>query len=252
MGGRAGKAGGFELALGKQSDESSSRVGLPFPWLLGRAPRTPGLAARLKEKEELEAPIHPYVLAVSVPLTTPARSLDLTGPLLLGGVPDLPESFPVRTRHFVGCMRDLQVDSRHVDMADFIANNGTMPGMGAGVRLNAERRDVPGVGAPGSGGLRAPSSHCHRFSVGSLCPSTHLSILGCPAKKNVCDSNTCHNGGTCVNQWDAFSCECPLGFGGKSCAQGRYGGSCQRLGPGSCQQGWEPQQGRARPWAGPS
>uniref|UniRef100_A0A2K5KZU2 Cadherin EGF LAG seven-pass G-type receptor 2 n=1 Tax=Cercocebus atys TaxID=9531 RepID=A0A2K5KZU2_CERAT len=97
------------------------------------------------------------------------KSLDLTGPLLLGGVPDLPESFPVRMRHFVGCMRNLQVDSRHIDMADFIANNGTVP--------------------------------------------------GCPAKKNVCDSNTCHNGGTCVNQWDAFSCECPLGFGGKSCAQ---------------------------------
>ncbi|XP_037354439.1 cadherin EGF LAG seven-pass G-type receptor 2 [Talpa occidentalis] len=97
------------------------------------------------------------------------KSLDLTGPLLLGGVPDLPESFPVRTRHFVGCMRNLQVDSRHVDMADFIANNGTMP--------------------------------------------------GCPAKKNVCDSNTCQNGGTCVNQWSAFSCECPLGFGGQSCAQ---------------------------------
>ncbi|XP_031231049.1 cadherin EGF LAG seven-pass G-type receptor 2 isoform X1 [Mastomys coucha] len=97
------------------------------------------------------------------------KSLDLTGPLLLGGVPDLPESFPVRMRHFVGCMKDLQVDSRHVDMADFIANNGTVP--------------------------------------------------GCPTKKIVCDSNTCHNGGTCVNQWDAFSCECPLGFGGKSCAQ---------------------------------
>ncbi|XP_048219002.1 cadherin EGF LAG seven-pass G-type receptor 2 isoform X2 [Perognathus longimembris pacificus] len=97
------------------------------------------------------------------------KSLDLTGPLLLGGVPDLPESFPVRMRHFVGCMRNLQVDSQHVDMADFIANNGTIP--------------------------------------------------GCPTKKNVCDSNTCHNGGTCVNQWDTFSCECPLGFGGRSCAQ---------------------------------
>uniref|UniRef100_A0A2K5JYT5 Cadherin EGF LAG seven-pass G-type receptor 2 n=1 Tax=Colobus angolensis palliatus TaxID=336983 RepID=A0A2K5JYT5_COLAP len=100
------------------------------------------------------------------------KSLDLTGPLLLGGVPDLPESFPVRMRHFVGCMRNLQVDSRRIDMADFIANNGS----------------------------QRPLSRC-------------------PAKKNVCDSNTCHNGGTCVNQWDAFSCECPLGFGGKSCAQ---------------------------------
>lgn len=35
-------------------------------------------------------------------------------------------------RHFVGCMKNLQVDSRHVDMADFIANNGTVPGMESG------------------------------------------------------------------------------------------------------------------------
>ncbi|XP_060087564.1 cadherin EGF LAG seven-pass G-type receptor 2 isoform X2 [Heteronotia binoei] len=97
------------------------------------------------------------------------KSLDLTGPLLLGGVPDLPESFPVRNQHFVGCMRNFLIDNREVDMADFIANNGTVP--------------------------------------------------GCSAKKNVCDSNTCHNGGTCVNQWNTFSCECPLGFGGKNCKQ---------------------------------
>lgn len=72
------------------------------------------------------------------------RSLDLTGPLLLGGVPDLPENFPVRMRHFVGCMRNLQVDSRHVDMADFIANNGTVPGtgdLGAGAGLGAKCRE---------------------------------------------------------------------------------------------------------------
>lgn len=31
----------------------------------------------------------------------------------------------------MGCMRNLQVDSQHVDMADFIANNGTVPGMEA-------------------------------------------------------------------------------------------------------------------------
>nr|XP_048682562.1 cadherin EGF LAG seven-pass G-type receptor 2 isoform X1 [Caretta caretta] len=97
------------------------------------------------------------------------KSLDLTGPLLLGGVPDLPESFPVRNRQFVGCIRNLLIDNRQLDMADFIANNGTVP--------------------------------------------------GCSAKKNVCDSNTCHNGGTCVNQWDTFSCECPLGFGGNNCRQ---------------------------------
>lgn len=56
------------------------------------------------------------------------RSLDLTGPLLLGGVPKLPEDFPIRNRQFVGCMKNLRVDSQPVDMAGFIANNGTLPG----------------------------------------------------------------------------------------------------------------------------
>lgn len=85
-----------------------------------------GPVAGCWEKEE---PPLPFLLSRHPVVAPPARSLDLTGPLLLGGVPDLPESFPVRTRHFVGCMRNLQVDSRHVDMADFIANNGTEPGM---------------------------------------------------------------------------------------------------------------------------
>lgn len=56
------------------------------------------------------------------------RSLDLTGPLLLGGVPNLPEAFPVHNRQFVGCMRNLSIDGRNVDMASFIANNGTRAG----------------------------------------------------------------------------------------------------------------------------
>lgn len=56
------------------------------------------------------------------------RSLDLTGPLLLGGVPNLPEDFPVHSRQFVGCMRNLSIDGRDVDMASFIANNGTRAG----------------------------------------------------------------------------------------------------------------------------
>lgn len=60
------------------------------------------------------------------------RSLDLTGPLLLGGVPTLPESFPIRSRQFVGCMRHLHIDQRPVDMAAFIANNGTLPGADMG------------------------------------------------------------------------------------------------------------------------
>ncbi|XP_041837378.1 cadherin EGF LAG seven-pass G-type receptor 2 isoform X2 [Melanotaenia boesemani] len=59
------------------------------------------------------------------------KSLDLTGPLLLGGVPKLPEDFPVRNHQFVGCMKNLRIDNQHIDMASFIANNGTLPGCSA-------------------------------------------------------------------------------------------------------------------------
>ncbi|KAE8623202.1 hypothetical protein XENTR_v10005537 [Xenopus tropicalis] len=97
------------------------------------------------------------------------KSLDLTGPFLLGGIPTLPEGYPVTHRHFVGCMKDLVINNKAIDLEDYIANNGTTP--------------------------------------------------GCLAKKNQCDGNSCQNGGTCVNRWDGYSCECSLGYGGKNCEQ---------------------------------
>ncbi|KYO29743.1 prestin isoform B [Alligator mississippiensis] len=69
-----------------------------------------------------------YSCAAEGVQTSSKKSLDLTGPLLLGGVPNLPENFPVTHRDFVGCMRDLYIDSRRVDLASYIANNGTSTG----------------------------------------------------------------------------------------------------------------------------
>ncbi|XP_060135357.1 cadherin EGF LAG seven-pass G-type receptor 1 isoform X1 [Zootoca vivipara] len=110
-----------------------------------------------------------YSCAAQGTQTGSKKSLDLTGPLLLGGVPNLPEDFPVHNRQFVGCMRNLSIDSKPIDMASFIANNGT--------------------------------------------------LAGCLAQKNYCTTNWCQNGGTCVNKWNTYTCECPLQYGGKNCEQ---------------------------------
>ncbi|XP_042137625.2 cadherin EGF LAG seven-pass G-type receptor 3 isoform X2 [Peromyscus maniculatus bairdii] len=113
------------------------------------------------------AEIGNYSCAAAGVQTSSKKSLDLTGPLLLGGVPNLPENFPVSHKDFIGCMRDLHIDGRRMDMAAFVANNGTM--------------------------------------------------AGCQAKLHFCASGPCKNSGTCSERWGGFSCDCPVGFGGKDC-----------------------------------
>ncbi|NXS66766.1 CELR2 protein, partial [Pandion haliaetus] len=96
------------------------------------------------------------------------KSLDLTGPLLLGGVPTLPESFPIRSRQFVGCMRHLHIDQRPIDMAAFIANNGTLPGAGHGGAWGVRQR-VVGLGKQlGGGGGCLQGLRLRTLSVGGL------------------------------------------------------------------------------------
>lgn len=47
-----------------------------------------------------------------------------------------------------------------------------------------------------------------------------LLLIGCSAKLPFCKSNPCQNGGTCSVSWETFSCDCPLGYGGKDCSHG--------------------------------
>lgn len=60
---------------------------------------------------------------------------------MLGGVPNLPEDFPVRNRYFVGCMRKLSIDSKPIDMDSYIANNGTTPGKTGGVKVSYSHKN---------------------------------------------------------------------------------------------------------------
>ncbi|CAJ1055482.1 cadherin EGF LAG seven-pass G-type receptor 3 [Xyrichtys novacula] len=109
-----------------------------------------------------------YSCAAQGKQTSSKKSLDLTGPLFLGGVPNVPDNFPFGPREFIGCMKELHIDNKPLDLAGFIANNGTIP--------------------------------------------------GCSAKLPFCKSNPCQNGGTCRVSWETFSCDCPLGYGGKDCS----------------------------------
>ncbi|XP_015521680.1 protocadherin-like wing polarity protein stan isoform X1 [Neodiprion lecontei] len=56
------------------------------------------------------------------------RFLDLTGPLQVGGLPAIPSSFQIRNKDFVGCISDLYIDHRFIDLNSFVADNGTTAG----------------------------------------------------------------------------------------------------------------------------
>uniref|UniRef100_A0A8B9PXS2 Cadherin EGF LAG seven-pass G-type receptor 2 n=1 Tax=Apteryx owenii TaxID=8824 RepID=A0A8B9PXS2_APTOW len=179
------------------------------------------------------------------------KSLDLTGPLLLGGVPTLPESFPVRSRHFVGCMRHLHVDERPVDLAAFVANNGTLPGTwvhgqmgkstwghGHGVMAIRSQGTVMGhgdmginlwPGRTGPGGRAAVAvtgAPWQGVRVGETAASAVALNVDQAARVNVergcavpdpCDSSPCPGNSYCSDDWDSFSCSCDPGYYGDSC-----------------------------------
>lgn len=50
------------------------------------------------------------------------RFLDLTGPLQIGGLPMLPDStsFQVKSRDFIGCIADLYIDYKLLDLNRFV------------------------------------------------------------------------------------------------------------------------------------
>lgn len=56
------------------------------------------------------------------------RFLDLTGPLQLGGLPRIPAHFQIQSQDYVGCISDLQLDHKLIDMNSYVADNGTIAG----------------------------------------------------------------------------------------------------------------------------
>lgn len=56
------------------------------------------------------------------------RFLDLTGPLQIGGLPRIPGHFPIQSHDFVGCISDIYIDRKYVDLNSYVADNGTTAG----------------------------------------------------------------------------------------------------------------------------
>ncbi|CRK90013.1 CLUMA_CG003735, isoform A [Clunio marinus] len=56
------------------------------------------------------------------------RYLDLTGPLQVGGLPKIPAHFQIQSQDFVGCISDLEIDYKLIDMNSYVADNGTVSG----------------------------------------------------------------------------------------------------------------------------
>ncbi|KAK4875010.1 hypothetical protein RN001_011432 [Aquatica leii] len=56
------------------------------------------------------------------------RFLDLTGPLQLGGLPALPATFQPHNHHYEGCISDLKIDYRFIDLNSYVTDNGTTAG----------------------------------------------------------------------------------------------------------------------------
>lgn len=55
------------------------------------------------------------------------RSLDLTGPLMIGNLPQFSFKFPVAQQGFVGCIRNVFIDHKFYDLATPIMDSGTVP-----------------------------------------------------------------------------------------------------------------------------
>ncbi|OWR45133.1 cadherin [Danaus plexippus plexippus] len=63
-----------------------------------------------------------------IPTESCHRFLDLTGPLQLGGLPNIPSSFQVKNKDFVGCISDFYIDHKFVDLNSYVSDNGTIAG----------------------------------------------------------------------------------------------------------------------------
>uniref|UniRef100_A0A1A8GL00 Cadherin EGF LAG seven-pass G-type receptor 2 n=1 Tax=Nothobranchius korthausae TaxID=1143690 RepID=A0A1A8GL00_9TELE len=161
---------------------------------------------RFNEKHDF---IAMEVISEQIQLTFSAGETKTTvSPFIPGGVSD--EDFPVQNQQFVGCMKNLRIDNQHIDMAGFIANNGTMPGCSAKRHFCNNNPCLNGgtcVNLYCSDDWDSYSCTCLSGYYGTNCT-------------DVCSLNPCEHASLCTRKPGSshgYTCNCPRNYFGQYC-----------------------------------
>ena len=95
------------------------------------------------------------------------RSLDLSAPLHIGGLPNSIGTVPIDNKDFVGCIQNIKIDHELLDLNDYLENHLTQPKC---LNISNECETAnPCKSGDCSDGLYQPTCYCHGNIVGKLC-----------------------------------------------------------------------------------
>lgn len=136
--------------------------------------------------------------------------LDIDTVVYVGGVPDftLLPSHVSQTAGLVGCVHDRMYNGESVELS----------------AVDHEGRDIGQCLEPLCSYIDCQNgADCSELTVvpGFECECLPLySGVYCEIPLQVCDPNPCQFGGLCREVESTFSCQCPLGRGGRTCDEG--------------------------------
>ena len=162
------------------------------------------------DAEEASLQVDNLTERVSVSISFPVTETDTL--VYVGGVPDfslLPEDV-AQTVGLVGCVHDRAANGQSVELAVVYHEGRDVNQCSQPVCQYIECQN----GATCSDVEQAPGFTC------SCLP--FFSGVFCEMALPVCDPNPCLFGGVCREQQFTFSCQCPLGRGGRTCEEGEF------------------------------
>ncbi|XP_071746088.1 LOW QUALITY PROTEIN: protocadherin-like wing polarity protein stan [Lepeophtheirus salmonis] len=110
------------------------------------------------------------------------KSFDLSGPLLLGGIPDGKDEKRIKTRSFSGCIKNVAIDQFELDMNSYVHDNGSVSGC-------PEKRNFCMSNPCKNGGICSEGwgsyqCKCHSDWDGKNCNHRVSKVYGFTSKRN--------------------------------------------------------------------